>query len=61
MRETRNVLRATGDHDRILAALRERDLPAACQALEHNLRSGRAPIVEWLTAREGAQVAEMRR
>jgi DNA-binding GntR family transcriptional regulator len=52
MRETRNVLRATEDHGRILAAMREGDLPAACVALERNMRSGRGPIVEWLLARE---------
>jgi DNA-binding GntR family transcriptional regulator len=52
MRETRNVIRATEDHDRILAALREGDLPGGCEALERNMRSGREPIVEWLLARE---------
>jgi len=51
MRETRNVIRATEDHDRILAALRQGDLPAGCEALERNMRSGREPIVEWLLAR----------
>jgi DNA-binding GntR family transcriptional regulator len=52
MRETPNVRRATEEHARILAALRKRDLPAACAALKRNMQSGRAPIVSWLKARE---------
>ncbi len=58
MRETRNVLRASEDHERILAALRKGDLPAACEALKHNMQSGRAPIVQWLAARQAAQARE---
>lgn len=52
MRETRNVMRSSEDHERILAALREGDLDAACAALKENMQSGRAPIVEWLVARK---------
>jgi DNA-binding GntR family transcriptional regulator len=52
MRETSSVRRATRDHARILAALRRRDLPAACAALKRNMQWGRAPIVSWLKARE---------
>jgi DNA-binding GntR family transcriptional regulator len=52
MRERKNVLVATADHKAILAALRQRDLEAACAALRTNLQTGRAPIVEWLTERE---------
>jgi len=52
MRETSNVLRATEDHSRILAALSEGDLDGACAALRHNMQSGRAPIVAWLRVRE---------
>lgn len=52
MRETRNVIRTTKDHERIMAALREKDLSAACAALKRNMQSGRASIVEWLVARE---------
>jgi DNA-binding GntR family transcriptional regulator len=52
MRETSNVLRATEDHSRILAALRAGNLDGACTALRHNMQSGRAPIVSWLRARE---------
>jgi DNA-binding GntR family transcriptional regulator len=55
MRETSNVERATEDHDRILAALRNRDLRAACTALKRNMQWGRAPIVSWLKARESKQ------
>jgi DNA-binding GntR family transcriptional regulator len=52
MRETSNVLRATEDHSRILAALRAGNIGGACAALRHNMQSGRAPIVSWLRARE---------
>jgi DNA-binding GntR family transcriptional regulator len=51
MREGKNVARATGDHSQILAALRRRDLDAACKALEENMRSGKAPILAWLKSR----------
>jgi len=50
LREQPNRLRATGDHDRILAALRAGDLPAACAALKANMQSGREPIIAWLTS-----------
>ncbi len=52
MRETSNVLRASEGHSRILAALRDGNLVAACAALRRNMQSGRAPIVSWLRARE---------
>ena len=52
MRETRQVLRATQDHDQVHKALADGDLERACAALKHNLQSGRAPIVNWLTARQ---------
>lgn len=51
MRETANVLTATEDHARILAALRAGDLDAACAALKRNMQSGREPIVAWLKQR----------
>ena len=51
MRETKNVIRATDDHARILGALRRNDLPAACAALKQNMQSGRTPIIEWLKKR----------
>lgn len=52
MRETKNVVQAGDDHERILAALRNRDLGAACAALEKNMRSGRAEIMAWLRGRD---------
>lgn len=55
MRETKNVVQAGDDHDRILEALRAGDLGAACGALERNMRSGRAEIAAWLRAREKRQ------
>lgn len=51
MREATHVRRGTQDHERILTALREGNLKAACAALKHNLQSGRADIVAWLSAR----------
>lgn len=51
MRESRGVATATGDHEAILAALRQGDLEGACAALKRNMQSGREPIVEWLKAR----------
>lgn len=55
MRESANVQGATGDHDLILAALRDGDLERACAALKHNMQSGREPIVGWLRARKAGQ------
>lgn len=51
MRETRNVVRATEEHERILKALRKRNLKAACAALKQNMQTGRAPILAWLERR----------
>jgi DNA-binding GntR family transcriptional regulator len=52
MRETRNVQRATKDHDAILRALRDGNLKAACAALKHNMQSGKEPVIAWLKARK---------
>ena len=52
MRERRNVLASLTNHKAIMAALRRRDLDAACGALLTNLRIGRKPIIEWLAARD---------
>ncbi|MCW3005149.1 MAG: hypothetical protein JWQ20_4447 [Conexibacter sp.] len=57
LREQPNRLRATDDHERIMAALREGDLDAACAALKVNMQSGREPIIAWLTARAKAGAA----
>jgi DNA-binding GntR family transcriptional regulator len=51
MRETKNVLRTTEDHDNVLAAIHEGNLETACAALKENLQSGREPIVAWLKSR----------
>ncbi|MEP6767285.1 MAG: GntR family transcriptional regulator [Acidobacteriota bacterium] len=56
MRERRNVRRATDDHDRILAALRARDLDRAAQALRRNMQTGIEPVLAWLASRETATV-----
>jgi DNA-binding GntR family transcriptional regulator len=52
MRERKNVLTAITNHRSILAALKRRDLDAACAALRVNLESGKAPIVAWLESRQ---------
>jgi DNA-binding GntR family transcriptional regulator len=51
MREQKNVAVATGDHERIMAALKDDDLEGACAALKRNMQSGREPIVTWLKQR----------
>lgn len=55
MRETESVHRANAEHAQIMIALRKGDLEGACAALKRNMQSGRAPIVAWLKAREGAR------
>ena len=51
-REQSHVQQSAEDHGRILRALREGDLEAACTSLKRAMQTGRAPIVEWLTERE---------
>ncbi len=51
MREQKNVVVATDDHEQIMSALKAGDLDAACMALKRNMRSGREPIVAWLKLR----------
>ena len=58
MREAKNVTVAAADHSEILHALRKDDLAAACAALKRNMQSGKAPILEWLHARETSQGAK---
>ncbi len=50
-RETENVFTASTEHEAIVVALRRGDLAAACSGLEQNMRSGKAPILAWLTNR----------
>ena len=52
MRERKNVSVACANHKSIVAALRRRDLEAACAALRTNLQTGYEPIASWLRARE---------
>jgi DNA-binding GntR family transcriptional regulator len=51
-RERRNVDLSIEDHERILWALENGDLEAACAELKQSMLTGRTPIVEWLTERE---------
>ncbi|OLE50873.1 MAG: hypothetical protein AUG51_25820 [Acidobacteria bacterium 13_1_20CM_3_53_8] len=55
MRERRNVSLACATHRSIMAALRRRDLKAACAALRINLQTGYEPIASWLKARESKE------
>jgi DNA-binding GntR family transcriptional regulator len=52
MREHKNVLTTTINHNAIMTALRKRDLKGACAALRFNCMTGYEPIKEWLLARE---------
>ncbi len=54
MRERGSVRRATRDHAEIIAALAARNLPRACRALRHNMRSGNAVILAWLRQRSAS-------
>lgn len=49
--ETKNVWTAGNEHEQITACLRKGDLSLACRLLEQNMRSGKAPIINWLTKR----------
>ena len=55
MRESANVEVAHAAHKSILAALRRRDLDAACNALKKNLQTGVEPMLKWLKNREVAK------
>lgn len=50
-RECKPVLKATDQHDRILAGLRSGDLDRACAALHENLTTGLGPMRDWLASR----------
>jgi DNA-binding GntR family transcriptional regulator len=52
MREARNVVVATADHEAIMRALEEGNLEIACDRLRENLTTGFAPIARWLRERE---------
>jgi DNA-binding GntR family transcriptional regulator len=51
LRERRNVREVLDAHGAIEAALRARDLDAACAALRQNMLNGIEPIVAWLRSR----------
>jgi DNA-binding GntR family transcriptional regulator len=51
-RERRQVEHSIADHERILSALHNGNLDAACAELKRSMRTGRRPIVEWLIQRE---------
>lgn len=53
MRSEPKAGRASGDHERIIAALEAGDLDAACLALELNMRSGLQPLLDRLAAKGG--------
>lgn len=59
-RERANIERATDEHARILAALRDGDLEAACAALKQNMQSGFAPIAAWLKQRRKTEARAKR-
>ena len=52
MRERKAPAVASDHHERIISALRSGDLDAACEALRRNLAYGKAPILNWLYARD---------
>jgi len=52
MREQANVAMTHASHKTVMAALRRRDLDAACAALKTNLQTGFAPIVAWLKEKD---------
>ena len=49
---TSNIDFATDEHDAILCALEQDNLPAACRMLARNMTSAREPLLAWLRARE---------
>ncbi|MFC1719552.1 GntR family transcriptional regulator [Pseudomonadota bacterium] len=50
--EMNGVDTATGEHEAILTALEQEDLPEACNLLRKNLTTAQSPIIEWLQQRE---------
>lgn len=52
LKQTHNLQVATAEHDAILDALDDDDLPKACDMLRQNMSSAREPLIQWLNARE---------
>ena len=48
MRESKNVGVATEEHDKILDALEQRRLAAACKLLQQNMTSAENPLIRWV-------------
>ena len=57
MRDQENVENSAGEHERVLAKLRKRDLRGACVALRKNMEIGMEPLVAWLRARDTKEEA----
>lgn len=57
MRERTNVEHSIAGHGRLLRELHDGRLESACDELRQNMRSGRAPVIDWLTKRESHPVA----
>lgn len=57
IRDRKGAAVAGASHRSIMAALRRRDLEAACAALRMNLQSGYQPIASWLEARRAGKRA----
>jgi len=52
---TSNLEVATAEHESIINALEENDMPTACALLGQNMSSAREPLLEWLRSRENTQ------
>ncbi|OQW56119.1 MAG: hypothetical protein A4S17_14020 [Proteobacteria bacterium HN_bin10] len=57
MRESKQISAAVGDHERIIAALKEGDLHAACEALRRNMQNGSEQMEAWLKQRGASESA----
>lgn len=55
MKETRNIQRATREHEEVIRLLRGGKLDDACVALRRNMQSGTEPILAWLDERIGRE------
>jgi DNA-binding GntR family transcriptional regulator len=60
MREQKNVQVATKTHDRIISALKQKNLNLAIDLLRRNMQTGSEPIIEWLISRETGQTGKPR-
>lgn len=58
MRERKYVQVATKTHDRIISALRQKNLNLAIDILRRNMQTGSEPIVEWLQVRANPSASD---